>query len=146
MGSTGKEWPLVAGPGWGPPERDRQGAWAKPLTPNFCARGRAHPGPFVPAGNQDQIKKSRCGVGCGPVTVRFEEAQRPGVQWVRTPCGLAGHRPAGWGGVQDGFGFESLAATKVKKIITSPETWPLPASTPAPCGKTGPGTPASPQA
>lgn len=80
MGSAGKEWPLVAGPGWGPPGRDRQGAWAKPLTPNFCARGRAHPGPFVPAGNQDQIKKSRCGAGCGPVTVRFEEAQRPGVQ------------------------------------------------------------------
>lgn len=77
--------------------------------------------------------------------MRSGEAQQPGVQWVRPPCGLAGHHPAGCGG-QDGFNFEFLASTKVKKIITSTETWPLPASTPAPGGKTGPGTPASPQA
>lgn len=46
MGFAGEEWPLVSGPGWGPPGRGRQGAWAKPLTPNFCARGRAHPRSF----------------------------------------------------------------------------------------------------
>lgn len=46
MGFAGQEWPSVSGPGWGPPGRGRQGAGAKPLTPNFCARCRAHPRSF----------------------------------------------------------------------------------------------------
>lgn len=80
----------------------------------LCKQAGPAPGPFIPAGNRDQIEKSRCGVGRSPVTVRSGEAQRPGVQWVKPPCGLAGHRLAGCGG-QDGFALSLWLQQRLKK-------------------------------
>lgn len=110
--------------------------------------GGAHifpiPGPLAPAGNQDQVEKSRCAVGCIPMTVWLGAAQQPGIQGVRPPCGLTGQAWPGWGVGERGFGFEFLAA-KVKKIITSTEVSPLLSSIPVLGGKTGPRTAPSPQ-